>query len=169
MLLFIFTTKILLLLLFYLFIFSCKLFYFFMFRDVPECSGMFHVPGFIDGLQFVLQKSEILHSVRGLYDKNSASWYFFTSDVMYKKYKRLAYTSPDLLARLCKLVERKKFGLICFLRICFPGLIYCDREPLWLLNVIEDDCYFLGLNVRLLTRCKIKFTLSLDCLQIIFL
>ena len=22
-----------------------------MFRDVPECSGMFHVPGFIDGLQ----------------------------------------------------------------------------------------------------------------------
>ena len=21
-----------------------------MFRDVPECSGMFHVPGFIDGL-----------------------------------------------------------------------------------------------------------------------
>ena len=24
-----------------------------MFRDVPECSGMFHVPGFIDG-QFTL-------------------------------------------------------------------------------------------------------------------
>ena len=23
-------------------------FYFFMLRDVPECSGMFHVPGFID-------------------------------------------------------------------------------------------------------------------------
>ena len=23
-------------------------FYFFMFRDVPKCSGMFHVPGFID-------------------------------------------------------------------------------------------------------------------------
>ena len=22
-----------------------------MFRDVPECSGMFHVPAFIDGLQ----------------------------------------------------------------------------------------------------------------------
>ena len=21
-----------------------------MFRDVPECSGIFHVPGFIDGL-----------------------------------------------------------------------------------------------------------------------
>ena len=24
-----------------------------MFRDVPECSGMFHVPGFIDGLVVV--------------------------------------------------------------------------------------------------------------------
>ena len=26
----------------------------------------------------------------------------FTSDVMYKKYKRLVYTSHDLLARFCK-------------------------------------------------------------------
>ena len=60
-----------------------------------------------------------------------------------------------------KLVERKKFGLICFPIICFPGLIYCDQEPLWL-------CYFLGLHIRLSTRCKIKFTLSLDRLQIIF-
>ena len=66
--------------------------------------------------------------------------------MMYKKYKRLVCTSPDLLARFCKinrkLVERKKLGLICFPRICFPGLIYGDQEPLWLLNVIEDDCYF---------------------------
>ena len=23
-----------------------------MFRDVPECSGMFHVPGFIDALKW---------------------------------------------------------------------------------------------------------------------
>ena len=29
---------------------------------------------------------------------------------------------------------QKKFGLICFPRICFRGLIYCDQEPLWLLN-----------------------------------
>ena len=36
--------------------------------------------------------------VRGLYDKQ----YCFTSDVMYKKYKRLVYTPPDLLARFCK-------------------------------------------------------------------
>ena len=49
---------------------------------------------------------------------------------------------PDLLARICKLVERKKFGLICFLR-----LIYCDQEPLLLLNVTED--YFLGVRIRL--------------------
>ena len=102
-------------------------------------------------VQFVLQNCEILHSVRGLYDKNSASWYCFTSDVMYKKYKRLVYTSPDLQARFCKvnykLVEHKKFGLICFSRICFPGLIYCDQEPLWLLNVIEYDCYSLGVRI----------------------
>ena len=80
--------------------------------------------------------------VWGLYDKNSASYYCFASDVMYKKYEMLVYTQPDLLAKfnLSKLVERKKFCLICFPSIRFPGLIYCDREPLWLLNVTEDDC-----------------------------
>ena len=36
--------------------------------------------------------------------------------------------------------------------ICFPGLIYCDRT--WLL--------FLGVHIRLLTRCKICFTLGLS-------
>ena len=43
-------TKIILkiLLLFYYIFFHENYFYFFMFRDVPECSGMFHVPGFID-------------------------------------------------------------------------------------------------------------------------
>ena len=29
--------------------------------------------------------------------------------------------------------------------------------------------YFLGVHIRLSTRCEIKFTLSLDSLQIIFL
>ena len=53
------------------------------------------------------------------------------------------------------LIERKKFGVICFPRMCFPGLIYWDQEPLWLMNVIKDDSYFLGVNVRLSTRCKI--------------
>ena len=49
----------------------------------------------IDWVQFVLKNCEILHSVRSLYDKQ----YCFTSDVMYKKYKRLAYTPPDLLSK----------------------------------------------------------------------
>ena len=78
----------------------------------------------------------------------------FTSVVMYKRYKRLVYTPPDFLARICKVIlsNAKKFGLICFLRICFRGLIYWrDQEPLWLLNVIEAVCYFWG---RLWTRCK---------------
>ena len=39
--------------------------------------------------------------------------------------------------------------------------MYFDQEPLWLLNVIEDDCYFLGVHIRLLTPCKICFTLQL--------
>ena len=75
----------------------------------------------------------------------------FTSDVMYKEYKRLAYTPPDLLAIICKvnLSKAKKFGLICF-----RGLIYCDQEPLWLLNVIEDVCYFLEVHTCISTRCK---------------
>ena len=35
----------------------------------------------------------------GLYDKNGASYYCFTSDVMYEKYEMLVYTHPELLAR----------------------------------------------------------------------
>ena len=67
---------------------------------------------------------------------------------MYKKYKRLVHTPP----------ERKRFSLICF-----PGLIYCAQEPLWLLNVIEDDWYFLGehisqLDVRCFTLKSLSFS-----------
>ena len=51
--------------------------------------------------------------------------------------------------------ERKKFGLTCFPRMCFLGLIYYDQEPLRLLNVIEDNCYFLVVHRKLSTRCKI--------------
>ena len=47
-----------------------------------------------------------------------------------KKNKRLVCTHPDLLARICKLVDYKKFSLICF-----PRLIYCDKEPALLLNL----------------------------------
>ena len=63
--------------------------------------------------------------------------------MMYKKYKRLVYTSPDLLARFCKinckLVERRKLGLICSPRICFPGLILLHQKFLqfdWLRAVV---------------------------------
>ena len=66
------------------------------------------------------------------------------------------FTPPDLLARFCKvnLSKAKKFGLICFARICFQGLIYCDQEPSWLLNVIKGVCNFLGVHIRLSTPCK---------------
>ena len=39
-------------------------------------------------------------------------------------------TTPDLLARICKvnLSNAKKLGQICFPRICFRGLIYWDLE-----------------------------------------
>ena len=61
-------------------------------------------------------------------------------------------THPDLLARICKLVERKKFGLICF-----PRLIYCGQEPLLLINVTED--YFFGCTYKAIsTRYKVCFT-----------
>ena len=66
--------------------------------------------------------------------------------------KRMVCTHPDLLARICKLVERKKFGLICF-----PRLIYCDQEPLLLINVTED--YFFGCTYKAIsTRYKVCFT-----------
>ena len=67
---------------------------------------------------------------------------------MYKKYIRndglhaARFVGKILLS---KLVERKKLiRSDLFPRIGFPGLIYCDQEPFWLLNVIEGDCYFLG-------------------------
>ena len=62
----------------------------------------------IEWVQFVLKNCAKLHSVRGLYAKNSAST--FTSDVMFKSTKgSLFFTPPDLLARFCKskLVEHK--------------------------------------------------------------
>ena len=107
----------------------------------------------IDWVQFVLKNCEIPYILSEVCMINR---YCFTSDVMYKKYKRLVYTPSDLLARICKvnLSNAKKFGLICFPRICFRGLIYCDQEPLWLLNVIEDVCYFWVYIFRLSTRCK---------------
>ena len=60
------------------------------------------------------------------------------------------------------LSNAKTSASFVFQEFAFPGLIYCDQEPLSL-------CYFLGVHIRLSTRCKIKSTLSLHCLQIIFL
>ena len=37
---------------------------FFMFQDVPECSGMFHVPGFIDGRSVEHHKFLVLKMLR---------------------------------------------------------------------------------------------------------
>ena len=39
----------------------------------------------VEWVQFVLKNCEIQHFVWGLYDKNSASYYCFTSEVMHKK------------------------------------------------------------------------------------
>ena len=76
---------------------------------------------------------EKLHSVRGLYDKKKRLIVLFTSDVMYKKYKKLVYTAPDLL-------NAKKFGLIfyfglhfrqrCNLKITTSKLTETDYYPL---------------------------------------
>ena len=68
-----------------------------------------------------------------------------------KKKKRLVCTHPDLLARICKLVDCKKFGLICF-----PRLIYCDQEPLLLLNLTVHlfGCTYKAIS----TGYKICFT-----------
>ena len=68
-----------------------------------------------------------------------------------KNNERLVCTHPDLLARICKLVDRKKFGLICF-----PRLIYCDQGPLLLLNLTVHlfGCTYKAIS----TRYKICFT-----------
>ena len=68
-----------------------------------------------------------------------------------KNNKTLVCTHPDLLPRICKLVDRKKFGLICF-----PRLIYCDQEPLLLLNLTVHlfGCTYKAIS----TGYKIFFT-----------
>ena len=45
-----------------IFIFACSG----MFQDVPGCSGMFHVPDFIDGLFFSLVQLNALTSTNDL-------------------------------------------------------------------------------------------------------
>ena len=117
----------------------------------------------IEWVHFELKNCEIQHSVRCLYDKNSASQYCFTLDVMFKWYKRLVYTHTDLLARFCKVnLWNAKYSAWCF----FSGLINlrwsraimavkCDRR--WLL-FWGGTWGYLGLSWAIL-----------GCLQIIFL
>ena len=72
------------------------------------------------------------------------------SDVMYKQYERLVYKPSDLLARFIKQTcQTEKIPPDLLSKyFFFPGLIYCNQEPLWPLNVIEDDCYFLGVHIK---------------------
>ena len=66
---------------------------------------MLYCPEYWELVQFVLQNCEKLHSFRGLYDKKKRQRLIvlFTSDVMYKKYKRPAYTPPALARSFCKI------------------------------------------------------------------
>ena len=90
---------------------------------------------------WVLKNCEILHfEPRSVWQKQRLIVLFLLRCGALKK--RMVCTHPDLLARICKLVERKTFGLTCF-----PRLIYCDQEPLLLLNVTED--YFWGVHISL--------------------
>ena len=75
-------------------------------------------------IDWILKNCEMPYSVRGLYDKKCC----FTSDVMYKKYKKLVYTPSDLLARICKvnLSNAKKMRTDLFTKNLFsrPNLLW---------------------------------------------
>ena len=83
----------------------------------------------------------ILHFVRGLYGKHSASYYSFSSDVGYKKNKRLVCTHQDILARICKTCRTQKIRSDLFSKNLFSTTyllwsraiiaLKCDRR--WLL------------------------------------
>ena len=64
--------------------------------------------------------------------------------VMYKKYKRLVYTPPqqDFVQQTSETCRTQKNRPDLFSR---PNIL-SSRVNLWLLNVIEDDCCFLGVQ-----------------------
>ena len=72
---------------------------------VKEAHARVYCPEYWELVQFVLQNCEKLHSFRGLYDKKKRQRLIvlFTSDVMYKKYKRPPYTPPALARSFCKI------------------------------------------------------------------
>ena len=61
---------------------------------------------------------EILLSVRGQYDKNGASYYCFTSDVMYK----LRWSVSAILSKVKKMHQNKDF--------CFGSKVFI--QPTWI-------------------------------------
>ena len=102
-------------------------------------------------------------------------WFFkfiyFTSDVMYKLYKRLVYTHPDLLARFCKInLSNAKNSAGIF----FPGLINlrwsraimalnkCDRRWLPVFGCTYEAINSMWDLVHSWAVCKLFFVKSLS-------
>ena len=63
--------------------------------------------------------------------------------------KRMVCTHPDLLARICKLVDRKKFGLICL-----PRLIYFLGVDI---RLHQLDTRFVSLQNHLTFQWELRF------------
>ena len=47
---------------------------------------------------------------------------------------------------------RSDVFLVVFRIFALPSQL--QAPPLWLLNLIQDDCYFLDIHIKLSTRCK---------------
>ena len=85
----------------------------------------------IDWVQFVLNNCEKLHSVRGLYDKKTST---ILPQMRFIKRIKDWFTHPQICWRdfFCKvnLSNAKNSAWFVFQEFVFPGLIYCDQEPL---------------------------------------
>ena len=66
-----------------------------------------------------------------------------------KNNKRLVCTHPDLLARICKLVDRKKFGLICFLHLIYFLGVH--------IRLYQLDTRFVSLKNHLTFQWELRF------------
>ena len=77
----------------------------------------------------------------------------FTSDVMYKKYKRLVYTPPDFLAKFCKVIlsnTKNSASFFIFVFLLDKGMqpiVGCNRG-LW--------CVITGLYKIKFRGCPVK-------------
>ena len=96
----------------------------------------------IEWVQFVLKNCEILHFIWGLYDKNSASYYCFASDVMYKKYEMLVYWVNFSNAKIRPdLFSKNSFSRPNLLWSRAIMVLKCDRR--WLLFF---GCIYTAIN-----------------------